>query len=150
MTEDLVKTGMCKINESPCQLQLEARCFIFLSSKGSGMVVSTAWTGLVISQSFQKNLPVLQFEESHSAGTYCMKWSVGFVCGDTQASALSSTSDPGAATASFYSEELFTTKSPLSIRPLHRHNSTNSSLSTSAASISSLILHSHPVHPLVR
>ncbi len=27
-TKDLVKTGMCKINESPCQLQLEARCFI--------------------------------------------------------------------------------------------------------------------------
>lgn len=44
-TKDLVKTGMCKINESPCLLQFEARCFFFVP-KGSGMVVSAAWTGL--------------------------------------------------------------------------------------------------------
>lgn len=44
MTKASVKTGMCKINESPWQLQLEARCSIFfVSYEGSEMVVSLAF-----------------------------------------------------------------------------------------------------------
>lgn len=49
------------------------------------MVVSTAWTGLQLFSSLskkkKKNLPVLQFEESHS-GDNCIRvrWSVRFFC----------------------------------------------------------------------
>lgn len=66
-TKDLVKTGMCKINEPPCQLQLEARCFIcfVLQGEWNGCFYSMDWF-TVMFPVFQKNLPVLQFEESHS------------------------------------------------------------------------------------
>lgn len=67
---------MCKINESPWQLQLDARCFIYfslcLSYEGSGMVVSSAF-----------NPKIRTFEETHS-GEICL-WrpsgvSVVFLC----------------------------------------------------------------------
>lgn len=93
-TKDLVKTGMCKINEAPCQLQLEARRFIFFVLQGewNGCVYSTDWF-IVNFQSFSYSsiqTKSCTSEESHS---------VGFVCRDRRCSGF------------------------LSVRPLYRQNS---------------------------
>lgn len=139
---------MCKINESPCQLQLEARCFICFVLRGewNGCFYSMDWL-TVISQSFSYSSTKIKswtFEECHSEDVCTHgSWSVGFACRDPCCSGCLHSppyrrSDPGAVTASFYSHERF--QNHLSIRPLCRPNSIHRSLSTSAASISSLIL----------
>lgn len=85
-----MKTGMCKINESPCQLRLEARCFIYFVLQGEwNGVYGLDWLTVIL-QSFPKKqktnkknnnnnkLPVLQFEEIHSEDVcMLMRWSEG-------------------------------------------------------------------------
>lgn len=46
ITKDLAKKGMCKVNEAPCQLGLEARCFlVFLQGERNGFVFSSSLSG---------------------------------------------------------------------------------------------------------
>lgn len=109
-TKDLVKTGMCKINESPCQLQLEARCFIVFVLQGewNGCFYSMDWF-TVIFQSFSKKShcftvtapPRSKAEHLRKATQKTFGYIWGGLWGlSTQrlaAQAFSSTSDPGAA-----------------------------------------------------
>lgn len=106
MTKASVKTGMCKINESPWQLQLEARCFtFFVSCEGSGMVVSSAFTSKI--WMFEENL-----------------WEDVF-CRDSRALVLfppHTHTHPPDTWVSWHSEELIKVKTVRSIRSLRRQN----------------------------
>lgn len=141
MAEALVKTGMCKINESPCQLQFRSKMFHFLCPTREVEWLSlTAWTGfhLFISSLSKNHFTVTasrrskaeHLRKSHSEDLCIrVKWSVEFVCRDAL---VSSIQEP-----LFYSEELFRIKNSHSIRFLYRQNGTSRSFCMSAAGISS-------------
>lgn len=155
---------MCKINESPCQLHLEARWFIFffLQREWNGFY-SMDW--FTVFQSVLKNRPILQLQlhqnqklniwgkplrrRLHMCETVCGVLSAGILAAQALAFSLHYLIRElhrhllQARSSSQWNQHL-------SVRPLYRQNSINRSLNMSAASISSLILNSHPVHPLVR
>lgn len=112
--------------------------FFVFQGEWNGSFYSVDWF-TVIFQSFQKNLPVLQFEESHSEDICIhMRWSEVSVCRVPSCSGF------------WLSPPYIKKKKKPQRHTALQTDTFNRSLSMPAASISSLTLNSHPVHPLVR
>lgn len=149
-TKDLVKTGMCKINESPCLLQLKARCFFlfFCPPRGVEWLFLQHGLGYSYIPVFTKILLFYrapQRSEKSRLFVY-MRWSVRFAhIVVVHAVAFFSICDlEGAPPLLQHNKD-----HPLQ-QTLYRQNNFNRSLCMSAASISSLLVNFHPVHSLVR
>lgn len=139
---------MCNINESPCQPQVGARCLFVLQGEWNGCSYKTNWFRYfsVFSKVFLYNL------RKASKKTFCahLRWSVEFVCKSPCCSGISNLLICSRSYhCLWYQRGTLYNKNQLGVRPLYRQNSISGSPSTAAASISSLMLNFHPVHPLV-
>lgn len=140
------KTGMCKINESPCQLQLEARCFIVYFSPPRGVEWSflQRWLVYAYFPVFTKKKKKSSCFTARGKPLRRRLHKYEMVCGCLFAEILA------AQAFSILLKIWSRSCRRLSRASPQTKNNIGRSLSTSTASISSLILNSHPVHPLVR